>query len=462
MDWIDPALLIMQQLATTFPVTLANTTAGKCTLPYEAGRLPLLLLYSVVLVVGLPANLLTALLTWRQVRRKNVLAVYLCGLSLCDLGYLGTLPLWADYVSRGHRWRWSSAACRLTGFIFFTNMYISVFLLCCVSCDRYVAVRYSLEGRGLRRQRVARRVALAIVAVVALGHAPVFAMPEGEAAAGERRCFEPVAASTTVNALNFARFVVGFLVPLAVLVASNRGVLAGVRHSTGLQQRQKRRVQRLAVAVVTLFLFCFGPYHLVLLARGLAFHLLPAVAEDGAACLMERCFYTPYSVSLALATVNSAANPVLYVLSSHNIRRELRRGLARACNWAQGRSSSSSSHNQNRNQDQDWDRNQNRIKKNKQNQDQRKIQSQIQEFNQYQVQTQSQILNQKQTQIQNNTQNQDQIQNQNQHHEQIQDENHRNCCKIQVVMELDESRAPEPAGVISTITQSHISGKRLD
>lgn len=437
---------IMQQLATTFPVTLANTTAvmETCRLPYETGRLPLLLLYSVVLVVGLPANLLTALLTWRQVQRKNVLAVYLCGLSFCDLGYLGTLPLWADYVSSGHRWRWSSAACRLTGFIFFTNMYVSVFLLCCVSCDRYVAVRYSLEGRGLRRQRVARRVAVAIVAVVALGHVPVFAMPEGEAEAGERRCFEPVAASATVNALNFARFVIGFLVPLAVLVASNRGVLAGVRRSTGLQQRQKTRVQRLAVAAVTLFLFCFGPYHLVLLARGLSFHLLPAVVEEGAACFMERFFYTPYSVSLALATVNSAANPVLYVLSSHNIRREVRRGLARVCNWAQGRSSSSSSHNQNRNQNQDWDRNQNQIKKNKQEprQDQSKIQSEIQDLNQ----TQIQIPNQTQTQIQN----------QNQHHEQnlcqIQDENHRNCCKIHVVMELDGSQAREPAQVVNTIT----------
>lgn len=451
----------MQQLAATLPVTLANTTAAtvECTPPYEAGRLPLLLLYSVVLVVGLPANLLTALLTWQQVQRKNVLAVYLCGLSLCDLGYLGTLPVWADYVSRGHRWRWSSAACRLTGFIFFTNMYISVFLLCCVSCDRYVAVRYSLEGRGLRRQRVARRVALAIVAVVALGHAPVFVMLEGEAAAGEHRCFEPADASATVTALNFARFVIGFLVPLAVLVASNRGVLAGVRRSTGLQQCQKERVQRLAVAVVTLFLFCFGPYHLVLLARGLAFHLLPADAADGATCLLERSLYTPYSVSLALATVNSAANPVLYVLSSHNIRRELRRGLVRACSWAQGRSSSSSSNNQNQKQDQDSDWNQTQIKRKKQqqNQGQTKLQSQIQ--NQDQIQTRIQIPNRNQNQVQNHIQNQDQIQsqshNQNQHHEQnhcqIQDESHRKPCKVHKVMDLDGSRAPSPAEVISTI-----------
>lgn len=451
----------MQPLAATLAnATLANATAAtaECALPYEAGRLPLLLLYSAVLVVGLPANLLTALLTWRQVRRKNVLAVYLCGLSLCDLGYLGTLPLWADYVSRGHHWRWSSVTCRLTGFVFFTNMYVSVFLLCCISCDRYVAVRYSLEARGLRRQRVARRVALAIVAVVALGHAPVFIMPEGEAAEGERRCFEPAGASATVAALSFARFAVGFLAPLAVLVASNCGVLAGVRRSTGLQRSQKERVRRLAVAVVVLFLLCFGPYHMVLLARGLAFHLLPVAAADGATCQMDHHLYTPYSISLALATVNSAANPVLYVLSSHNIRRELRRGLARACSRAQGRPSSSSSHNHNHNQSQDRDRNQNQIQKKKQEQD--KDQIQIQNQNQSQIQNQIQILNQDQSQEQSLIQNQDHIQDQN--------ENQRNSCEKHTVMETEGPRrgkalvlapvpSPVPAQVPAPVTAELIS-----
>lgn len=332
---------VMHDLPLTVSVT-TNTTLLLCEPPYDEGRLPLVLLYSTVLATGLPANLLTIYLTWLQVRRKNVLGVYLWSLSLCDLSYLGTLPLWAYYVSAGHQWPWSSAACKLTGYIFFNNMYISIFLLCCISCDRYVAVAYSVESRGLRRQRIAFLISLAIVLLVAIGHAPVFTMREGDAAEGDHRCFEPSRRSGTVTGFSYARFVIGFLIPLLVLVATNRSILTNVQRSTGLRREQKARVRWLAVAVVLLFLVCFGPYHVILLVRAIIFHF-PQL-EDGT-CLFERTMYTPYTISLGLSTINSAVNPILYVLSSDNIRKELGRGVAQACDRAHLRPRSDGSQN---------------------------------------------------------------------------------------------------------------------
>lgn len=307
-------------------VTNANVTL--CEPPYEEGRLALVLLYSTVLAVGLPANLLTVYLTLLQVRRKNVLGVYLLSLSLCDLTYLGTLPLWAYYVSAGHWWPWSSTACKLTGYIFFNNMYISIFLLCCISCDRFVAVVYSVESRGIRRQRVAFFISVSIMLVVAVGHIPVFTMEEGNAAEGDRRCFEPSQSSSTVTGFNYARFVVGFLIPLLVLVVTNSSILVNVQRSTGLLQEQKYRVCLLVLAVVLLFLVCFAPYHIILLVRAVIFHF-PQLEDSP--CTFESTMYTPYTISLGLSTVNSAINPILYVLSSDNIRKELSRGLAQVC-----------------------------------------------------------------------------------------------------------------------------------
>uniref|UniRef100_A0A3B4ZPH3 G protein-coupled receptor 132a n=1 Tax=Stegastes partitus TaxID=144197 RepID=A0A3B4ZPH3_9TELE len=313
-----------------------------CVPPYDAGSLPLTMLYSSVFIVGLPTNLLTVLLTWLQVRRKNVLGIYLFGLSLCDLTYLGTLPVWADYVFHGHSWRWSSVACKLTGYIFFNNMYISIFLLCCISCDRYIAVVYSVESRGLRRGRHAILITLTIVLVVALGHIPVFTMKEGNATEGSRRCFEPSQSSATVTGFSYARFIIGFLIPLLLLVVTNRGILVNVQRSTGLREEQKQRVRQLAVAVVVLFLVCFAPYHVILLIRAIIFHF-PHL-EDGT-CLFETTMYTPYTISLGLSTINSAINPILYVLSSDNIRKELSRGLAQFCGRAMLRPRSNSSQN---------------------------------------------------------------------------------------------------------------------
>ncbi|XP_076128192.1 putative G-protein coupled receptor 132b [Alosa pseudoharengus] len=301
-----------------------NESAGPlCKAPYSQDRIPLVALYSAVLVVGLPANLATVYLTFLQVRRKNVLGIYLLSLSLCDLTYLLTLPLWTVYVNSGHQWPFSSLACKVTGYVFFNNMYISIFLLCCISADRYVAVVYAVESRGLRRQRLAAAVCVAVWLVVALGHMPVFTMREGDAGRGEHHCFEPGQSTASVTGFNFARFGVGFAAPLAVLAGTNRAILVNVQASTGLHQCQKEKVRYLAVAVVLLFLVCFGPYHIILLMRAITYHF-----PHQETCHFENRVYTPYTISLGLSTVNSAVNPILYVLSSDNIRREIARGLA--------------------------------------------------------------------------------------------------------------------------------------
>ncbi|XP_077075722.1 putative G-protein coupled receptor 132b [Siphateles boraxobius] len=330
-------------VAQSIMTTMNQTGKVSCQISYEEDRIPLMVFYIVVFIIGLPANLITVYLTLHQVCHKNVLGIYLLSLSLCDLTYLFTLPLWTVYVSRNHEWPWSSMACKVTGFVFFNNMYISIFLLCCVSIDRYVAVVYAIESRGLRQKRIAALIAFSIYMVVGLVHAPVFIMREGDADRGSHRCFEPGQSTKTVTAFNYARFCIGFCIPLAILIFTNRAILANVQASTGLQPRQKEKVRYLAVAVVALFLICFTPYHIILLMRAITFHF-PKLKEE---CHFEKHIYTPYKISLGLSTFNSAINPILYVLSSNNIRQEIRRGMASLCNKVISgqRSTHSSQHN---------------------------------------------------------------------------------------------------------------------
>lgn len=305
---------------TQHTVTRINGNVSvSCMVPYDEGRIPLLVLYIAVLLVGLPANMATIFLAILKVLHNNVLAIYLLSLSVSDFTYLLTLPGWAVYVSNSHDWPWGPLACQVTGYIFFTNMYISIFLLCCISIDRYVAVVYALESRWLRHQRIAAFVTVAIWGVVGLGHAPIFSMPEGQGAKGEHLCFEPSQTSATVTGFNYARFSVGFLAPMAVLIYTNHRILASVRASVSITVHQKQKVRRLAVAVVLLFLLCFGPYHILLLLRAIAYYF-PSLQDD---CHFEQHVYTPYIISLGLSTINSAANPVLYMLSSNDFKKEI-------------------------------------------------------------------------------------------------------------------------------------------
>ncbi|XP_042630510.1 probable G-protein coupled receptor 132 [Cyprinus carpio] len=296
-----------------------------CELCYdEENPLPLVVLYSTVLTLGLPTNLITVFLTFLEVCQKNVLGIYLFSLSVCDLMYLGTLPLWAIYIDRGHRWEWGSLSCKLMGYVFFNNMYISIFLMCCVSADRFVAVVYAVESRGLRRMRHAVIITVGIVVVVAVGHVPVFTMTEGDSEKmKEKRCFEPSDPSVVVMGLNYARFLIGFFIPLCILIVTNLAIIAKVQASTGLKPQAKIKIRNLAFAVILFFLVCFTPYHVILLLRAINFHF------SNGKCDFERSIYTPYTIALGLSTINSAINPVFYVLSSNSVHKRIHKGLQR-------------------------------------------------------------------------------------------------------------------------------------
>ncbi|XP_067310622.1 probable G-protein coupled receptor 132 [Pseudorasbora parva] len=321
--------IILKSLSPPVTMNITNTTflpqnhTNSCEPNYdEENPLPLVALYSIVIAVGLPANLITVFLTLLEVFRKNVLGMYLFSLSVCDLMYLSTLPLWAVYINRGHRWEWGSLACKFTGYVFFNNMYISIFLMCCISVDRFVGVVYAVESRGLRKMRHAVIITVLIVVVVAVGHVPVFNMTEGNSEImKEKRCFEPSNPSNVVTGLNYARFLIGFFIPLCILIVTNLAILVNVQASTGLTLRAKVKVRNLAVAVVLFFLVCFTPYHVILLLRAINYHF------SKGKCDFERSVYTYYTTSLGLSTINSAINPVFYVLTSNSVHKRIYKSL---------------------------------------------------------------------------------------------------------------------------------------
>lgn len=86
-----------------------------------------------------------------QVRQRNELGIYLINLSVADLLYITTLPLWIDYFLQHDDWIHGQESCKLFGFIFYTNIYVSIAFLCCISLDRYLAVAYPLRFAKVRR-----------------------------------------------------------------------------------------------------------------------------------------------------------------------------------------------------------------------------------------------------------------------------------------------------------------------
>ncbi|XP_053553225.1 probable G-protein coupled receptor 132 isoform X2 [Bombina bombina] len=295
---------------------------SKCHPPYNDSEQPVLAMYSFVFVLGLPANILTLWLTLLQIYRKNVLAVYLFSLSFSEILYIGTLPLWILYVRNGHRWIWGPLSCKITGYIFFNNIYMSILLLCCISVDRFLAVEYSLESRGVRRQRIAISVSLVLFIVVGLIHSTVFMLNDGVQTEEQTTCFESLPMPSITAQFYYARFIIGFLLPLFILIYTNYNINRRIETSNSFTGHQKAKVKYLAIAIITIFMICFAPYHIVLLIRAINFSLNPTNT-----CGFEEDVYTLYAAFLCLATMNSIADPFIYVLVSENVRKDICKGL---------------------------------------------------------------------------------------------------------------------------------------
>ncbi|XP_055496222.1 probable G-protein coupled receptor 132 [Leucoraja erinacea] len=295
---------------------------ASCNVTFTQGSVPLATVYSLVLIFGLPANLLSLTLSALKIRRKNVLSVYLFTLSLSDLIYLATIPWWISYARNSSRWIHSSLACSITGYIFFNNLYISILLLCCISVDRCLVVLYPIEAQWRRRRRVAVAVCLTVWVTVMLVHTPVFYLSTVQTSKEKNdSCFETIPMPDLVANFNYARFCIGFCLPLTILVTTNCLIFRRIQSSPCLNTTQKRKIKYLALSVILIFLVCFAPYHIILLSRALAFSL----SKDS--CWFEEQIYGVSITFLCLCTVNSIVNPFLYMFSSESVRQELRRDL---------------------------------------------------------------------------------------------------------------------------------------
>ncbi|KAM9801613.1 G protein-coupled receptor 184 [Neosynchiropus ocellatus] len=282
----------------------------------------------IAFIFGLIFNVLTIGPIWLQVRKENVLGIYLLNLALSDLLFIFTIPFWINYYNMDHNWKLGVPLCSVVGFFFYSNMYISIYLLCCISVDRCLVVIYPLRSKTKRTARLAWAQCITVYAVVVVSHIFVLVFDNLPDAHDDTkmndRCYETYPMEKPVATFNVVRVCVGFFLPLIVLAVSYWKILARVDQSPGMSAQVKRKVRLLSYGVIGIFSICFAPYHILLLARSLVFFQSEDTTPGGAYCQFEQTMHFPFSCSLALSTVNCVVDPVLYVLVSNGVREDIK------------------------------------------------------------------------------------------------------------------------------------------
>lgn len=289
----------------------------------------LMSVYILAFVFGLIFNVLTLYPIWQQVKQQNVLGIFLLCLSISDLLFIFTMPLWINYYRMNHKWGLGVSSCSVAGFFYYSNMYISIYLLCCISVDRCLVVCYPLHFKPHRTSRYAWIQCAAVYATIMIMHAVILFydnLPDAHDDSNQNdHCYETYPMQKTVAIFNMIRVGIGFLLPLLVLGVSYWRVLATVGKSPGLNAQAKRKVRLLSFGVIGIFSFCFAPYHILLFARSLVFFKNDNHDNiQGPYCKFEEKMHLIFSCTLALSSLNCVVDPVLYVLVSNGVKDQLK------------------------------------------------------------------------------------------------------------------------------------------
>uniref|UniRef100_A0A7M4FUK4 G protein-coupled receptor 65 n=1 Tax=Crocodylus porosus TaxID=8502 RepID=A0A7M4FUK4_CROPO len=286
-----------------------NTT---CSINDHVDKYLFPVVYSIVIVIGIPVNCISLYVSCMQMRKKNELAIYLFSLSLADLFYCLILPLWIDYTSRGDNWRFSSLLCQISAFIIQTNFYTSAAFLTCISADRYLALVYPLRFQHLRSRRCALIISIFFWALETIVNSSVLTHKEtftNICTSGNHTiCYDKYPMELWQIKLNIFRIITGYTIPLTIILFCYYKIYQVVSHNQATEDREKRKIKKLLLSITVTFIGCFTPYHTVLLIRSI---------ED------SHHMYAIYRIMLALTSLNCITDPILYCFVSESGRTDI-------------------------------------------------------------------------------------------------------------------------------------------
>ncbi|KAK5606393.1 hypothetical protein CRENBAI_021865 [Crenichthys baileyi] len=256
--------------------------------------------YSLFFIVSFPANLLSLLIAWKLMLKGNSMAVYLIGLSISDLLYTVTLPVW---IGMALQWNPPEGLCSVMYLIMYNSFYFGSGLLCCISVDRYLAVVYPLHFHWVREVRTSTVLNAAVWILEIIVHI-LLLQHMGVLESFDLLCKQHVPMTPKDTDVALVRVVFSFLFPVFIMTFCFQQIMQSLRQSTSILAEERRKVGLLLLLLLLTYIASFLPYQTVMFLR--------VILEPGQ-CNWAQSFTDPYLVTVATTTLNSTLDPIITV-----------------------------------------------------------------------------------------------------------------------------------------------------
>lgn len=278
-------------------------------------------LFWIIFILGALGNLMVVwIYTTVRNRLKTMTDVYLLNLAVADLLFLCMLPFWAVDAVRG--WNFGAALCKLVSAVYKINFFSSMFLLTCISVDRYIAIVQVTKAHNLKGKRLfySKFACLGVWILSALLALPEFIFAQVKPHQNGQHCslvyWNNINNRTKILVLSL-QICMGFCLPLLVMVFCYSVIIRTLLQAKNFE---KHKALRVILAVVFVFVLSQLPYNSLLIVE----------ATQAANTTITDCntvigFDIAGQVAKSLAYTHACLNPFLYVFIGVRFRQDLLR-----------------------------------------------------------------------------------------------------------------------------------------
>ncbi|XP_034086325.1 leukotriene B4 receptor 1-like [Gymnodraco acuticeps] len=304
------AFLMASNITTTI-----SQQSSYSSVPLSINAMVGIAILTLAFLLGFPGNLFVIWTVLCRMKMRSVTCLLLLNLSMADAFVLLSAPFFLRYLAGGRGWEFGLAACKLVHYLSSVNMYVSIYLICLMSMDRWLAVSRPFLFQTMRTKR-SLLILLLVVWVLAL----LLSVPMPFYRRLEMR-------STFPNNITLCSCVpyhwkskghrvfqylfetiMAFLLPFSLINTCNSSVICRLQSA-----KFQRRAQgsHLILMVICTFAVFWLPYHIVNIIE------VVGLLQDSKSAVTVALAARPNIT--AFAYFSSAVNPILYVFagSSH-------------------------------------------------------------------------------------------------------------------------------------------------
>lgn len=152
----------------------STSPAQSCSIDESYKYIFLPICYSFTFIFSISLNSVVLYRSFRQTKRWNASLIYMVNLASTDFMYGLSLPfLVGSYIMRD-RWVFGDFMCRLVRFLFYFNLYCSIFFLTCISVHRYLGICHPMKVITLETKKAVKCTCVLVWIVVFAFTCPIF------------------------------------------------------------------------------------------------------------------------------------------------------------------------------------------------------------------------------------------------------------------------------------------------